>query len=109
MAETYKNVAVALGNSADTAVYTCPSATTAIVIHCQVANVDGTNASDLNMDLYDSSATTASALAHTISVPADTAINPIGGKLVLEASDELRAWAGASSDLELTLSILQIT
>ena len=109
MAETFKNVAIALGDTADAAAYTCPASTTAIVIHCQVANVDGTNTANVNIDLYDSSTTTAAALAHTISVPADTALNPVGGKLVLEASDEVRAWASATGDLELTLGILEIT
>ena len=107
MAETFKAVNVALGNSADAVVYTCPASTTAIVIHCQVANVDGTNAADLNIDHNDGSTT--AALVSTLSVPADSAVNPIGGKLVLEAADTLRAWAGAASDLELTLSVLEIT
>ena len=107
MAETFKAVNVALGNSADAVVYTCPGSTTAIVIHCQVANVDGTNAADLNIDHNDGSTT--AALVSTLSVPADSAVNPIGGKLVLEDGDELRAWAGAASDLEMTLSILEIT
>ena len=107
MAETIKAVNVALGNSADAVVYTCPGSTTAIVIHCQVANVDGTNAADLNIDHNDGSTT--AALVSTLSVPADSAVNPIGGKLVLEAADTLRAWAGAASDLELTLSVLEIT
>ena len=107
MAETFQAVNVALGNSADAVVYTCPASTTAIVIHCQVANVDGTNAADLNIDHNDGSTT--AALVSTLSVPADSAVNPIGGKLVLEAADTLRAWAGAASDLELTLSVLEIT
>jgi len=107
MAETFQTVNVALGNTADAVVYTCPSATTAIVIHCQVANVDGTNAADLNIDMNDGSVV--AALVSTLSVSADTAVHPIGGKLVLEAADELRAWAGAASDLEMTLSILEIT
>jgi hypothetical protein len=107
MAETFKAVNVALGNSADAVVYTCPGSTTAIVIHCQVANVDGTNAADLNIDHNDGSTT--AALVSTLSVPADSAVNPIGGKLVLEEADTLRAWAGAASDLELTLSVLEIT
>ena len=107
MAETFKAVNVALGNSADAVVYTCPGSTTAIVIHCQVANVDGTNAADLNIDHNEGSTT--AALVSTLSVPADSAVNPIGGKLVLEAADTLRAWAGAASDLELTLSVLEIT
>ena len=107
MAETFKAVNVALGNSADAVVYTCPGSTTAIVIHCQVANVDGTNAADLNIDHNDGSTT--AALVSTLSVPADSAVNPLGGKLVLDAADTLRAWAGAASDLELTLSVLEIT
>ena len=107
MAETFQAVNVALGNSADAVVYTCPASTTAIVIHCQVANVDGTNAADLNIDHNDGS--TVAALVSTLSVPADSAVNPIGGKLVLEENDQLRAWAGAASDLEMTLSVLEIT
>ena len=109
MAETFVNKTVALGNTPDTSVYSPASGTTAIVIHCQVANVDGTSAADLNMDLYDTSATTAAAIVSTLSVPADSAVNPVGGKLVLEATDELRAWASATGDLELTLGILEIT
>ena len=107
MAETFQAVNVTLGDTADAVVYTCPAATTAIVIHCQVANVDGTNAADLNIDMNDGSVV--AALVSTLSVPADSAVNPIGGKLVLEAADELRAWAGAASDLEMTLSLLEIT
>lgn len=109
MAETFKNVVADLGTTADTAVYTAGAGVTAIIIHCQVANVDGTNAADLNMTLYDSSTTADAAITSTVSVPADSALNPVGGKLVLEESDELRAWAGAASDLELTLGILEIT
>ena len=109
MAETFKSINADLGTTADTAIYTCQPNTTAIVILCQVANVDGSDSADLYMDYYDSSATSAKAIAHTVAVPGDTAINPIGGKLVLEASDELRAWASAASDLEIVVSILEIT
>ena len=109
MAETFKSVNADLGTSANTSIYQCPSSTTAIVILCQVANVDGTNAATVNVDYYDSSATQAKALAHTISVPADASFNPIGGKLVLEAGDQLRAWASAASDLEIVVSVLEIT
>lgn len=107
MAEVFQTVNVALGNSADAVVYTCPGSTTAIVIHCQVANVDGSSDADVNIDMNDGSVV--AALASTITVPAKSAINPIGGKLVLEAADELRAWASASGDLEMTLSLLEIT
>jgi|TARA_B100001939_G_scaffold235392_1_gene202901 hypothetical protein len=109
LAETFKNVVADLGTTATTAVYTCPSATTAIVIHCQVANVDGTNDADLSMALFDNSATADAAIVSTLLVPADGAVNPIGGKLVLEASDQLRASANATGDLEITIGVLEIT
>ena len=35
--------------------------------------------------------------------------NPIGGKLVLEASDELRAWAVVADDLEIVISVVEIS
>ena len=107
MAEAFQTVTLALGNVADAVAYTCPGSTTAIIIHCQVANVDGTNAADLSMDINDGS--TVAALVSTLSVPADSAVNPIGGKAVLEAGDELRAWASATGDLEMTLGICEIT
>ena len=109
MAETFKSINADLGTSADTVIYTCPSSTTAIVILCQVANVDGSNAADLYMDYYDSSATQAKALAHTVAVPGDTALNPIGGKLVLEPNDEFRAWASSANDLEIVISYIEIS
>ena len=107
MAEAFQTVTVALGNSADAVVYTCPGSTTAIIIHCQVANVDGTNSADLNVDINDGSVV--AALVSTLPVPANSAVNPIGGKAVLEAADQLRAWASATGDLELTLGILEIS
>ena len=106
MAEAFKTVNVALGNSADAVVYTA-SGNTSIVIHCQVANVDGTNSADVNIDHNDGS--TVAALVSALTVPAKSAVNPIGGKLVLEDGDQLRAWASAAGDLEMTVGILQIT
>lgn len=112
MAEAFKNVVADLGTTSDdgvsNGVYTA-TGVTAIVIHCQVANIDGTNAADLNVDLHDTSASAAKAVVSTLSVPADSAVNPIGGKLVLEDGDTLRAWASAAGDLEITLGILEIS
>jgi len=113
MAETFVNKVAALTTTSDdgasNGIYTAGSGVTAIIIHCQVANVDGTNAADLSIDLHDTSASSAKALVSTLSVPADTAVNPIGGKLVLETGDTLRAFASAASDLEITLGILEIS
>ena len=109
MAEDFFTVNASLGTTADTSVLTNSGSGKYIVILCQVANVDGANSSDLFMDVYDSSATSAKAIAHEIAVPADTSYNPIGGKLVLESGDQLRAWASAVDDLEINISYLEIT
>ena len=110
MAETFKSVNADLGTSADTSIYQCPSSTTAIVILCQVANVDGSNNADVYVDYYDSSTTTAKALAHTVTVPADTSLNPIGGKLVLKDWRSIKKLKfSAASDLEIVVSVLEIS
>ena len=109
MAESYKSVNADLSTTADTSVYQCPSATTAVVLLSQIANVDGASSVDIYVDYYDSSTTTAKALAHTVAVPADSSLDPIGGKLVLEAGDQIRAWASAASDAEIVVSVVEIT
>ncbi len=109
MAETFHSINAALGTTADTAVHTNSTSNKQIIILCQVANIDGSNSADLYLDFYDQSATSAKALASTVAVPADAAINPIGGKLVLEPNDELRAWASAAGDLEIVISYIEIS
>ena len=109
MAETFHSLNAALGTTADTVVHTNSTSNKQIIILCQVANVDESNAADLYMDFYDNSATSAKALAWQISVPSDSSFNPIGGKLVLEPNDAIRAWAGAASDLEIVISYIEIS
>ena len=114
MAETFKAVNVALGSSADAVVYTCPGSTTAIVIHCQVANVDGTNAADVTVSVtkanftpdgvsnFDTSGTFH--LAKTVSVPADATLVVLDTPIYMMESDVLKGGANASGDLELFVS-----
>lgn len=109
MAETFHSINAALGTTQDTAVHTNSTSNKQIIILCQVANIDGSNSADVNIDYYDSSATSAKALTSTVAVPGDTSINPIGGKLVLEPNDELRAWASAAGDLEIVISYIEIS
>ena len=109
MAETFHSINAALGNTADAVIHTNSTSNKQIIILCQVANVHGTNSADVNIDYYDSDATSAKALASTVAVPADAAINPIGGKLVLEPNDEFRAWASSANDLEIVISYIEIS
>ncbi len=109
MAETFKNFKLALGTSSATA-YTCPASTTAIVLLCQVANVDGTNEADATVTWTDSSDSDAStALVSTVPVPAGSALGVLSGKLVLEAGDAIKGLASAASDLVLTGSVVEMS
>ena len=108
MAETFVNAKAVLSDSATT-IYTCPAATKAIVIGCQVANIDAA-AVDLQIwwtDDSDSDAITH--LGYDISIPPSAVYEPISGKLVLEAGDVLKGLGSVASDLEATVSILELS
>ena len=109
MAEAFKNFKLALGTDSATA-YTCPSATTSIVLLLQVSNTDGTNEADASVSWTDSSESGAStALVSTVPVPAGSALGELSGKLVLEAGDTIAGLASAASDLVLTGSVVEMS
>lgn len=108
MAQTFKNARAVLADTATT-VYTCPAGTTAIVIGCQVANVD---AAAVDLQFWWTDASNADAitnLGYNVSVPATSAYEPINGKLVLEAGDTVKGLGSVASDLEATVSILELS
>jgi hypothetical protein len=72
------------------------------------ANVDGTNAADISVSIYDG--TTDRYLAKTISIPAD-ATQILSAKdtyFYLEEGDSLRALASVNGDLELVIGYEEI-
>lgn len=108
MAETFVNAKAVLADSATT-IYTCPAATKAIIIGCQVTNL---SVSTQSLDFYwtDSSDTNiATYLANSIGVPTQSSYEPIGGKLVLEAGDTLFGVSSTASELEATVSVLELS
>lgn len=112
MAETFNNASVKLTTTSVTDIYQAPTgnaADRAIVLSCLVANVDGTNAADITLTVTDSSNTVLSTLASTITVPADASLEVIANKVILKQSQKIRATASVASDLEITLSALEIT
>lgn len=72
-----------------------------------VSNVDGTNAADVNVDIYRSS--TAYHIAKTVSVPADATLDVISKSIYLEEGDSLRLTASVNSDLEAVCSYEEIS
>lgn len=109
MALTYKNARQEVGTAYAT-IYTCPAATTALVLTCQAANVDGAASADVSAQWLDSSAAdVATRLVELLTVSPKSAVNLLGGPITLEAGDALQAKASAAGDIEITLAISEIT
>ena len=79
----------------------------------QVANVDGSNACDVTVDVHSaaSGGGTAYSLASTISVPADASLVVLDKNtaLYLEENTSITATAGTASDLEVLVSYEEIS
>lgn len=112
------NVATIVGK---TAVLAATTSATAIVTNgaasgkvlkintLNIANVNGTSAADITIDLYRS--TTAYRLLYTVSVPADATLVAISKdtSIYLEEGDSLRLTASANSYLEGVCSYEEIS
>ena len=112
MAETFNNQSTKLTSTSGTYVYQSPNASgnRAIVLSCLVANVDGSSTATLTLYITSSSSSTAlSHICKTIAVPADASIELIPNKVVLTQGQKLRAVAGTANDLDVTVSVLEIT
>jgi hypothetical protein len=79
----------------------------------QIANVDGTNACDVTVDLHseDDGGGTAYSLVSTISVPADASLVVVdkGTSIYLEEDRSITATAGTAGDLEVIVSYEEIS
>ena len=96
------SLAAALSNSADSGQVLKINS-----VYC--ANVDGANAADIDLTIYNG--TTDFYLAKTIVVPADATqlLVTREGYIYLEEGDSLRAKASAVSDLELVIGYEEIS
>jgi len=78
-----------------------------------VANVDGTNAADVTLDINTlaSGSGTSYALANTIAVPADATLSIIDktNSFYLEEDKSILGGANANSDLEIVISYEEIS
>ena len=107
MANTFKNGRAAATASLAT-VYTVPSSTTAIVLLAQATNV-GSGAQAVTFCWYDASGSVKTELVKLLSVPEKAAVGLIAGKLVLETGDYMQIQSTASSIIEFSFSVLEIT
>jgi hypothetical protein len=106
---TGKTARYAVGSGLAAAISGVPSGSVYKINSIFCANVDGTNAADISVSIYDGS--TDFYLAKTIAVPAD-ATQIISSKetyFYLEEGDSIRAVANAASDLELVIGYEDIS
>lgn len=112
MAEAFNRNSVALSTTSITDIYQAPNVAAtdrAILMSCLAANVNGTAAVDLSIEIADSSNTRIARIASTVSVPADASLEVVANKLVLKRGEKLRATASSANYLEITVSALEIT
>jgi hypothetical protein len=95
------DVTTAIGN-----VYTCPSGYSAVVLLAQVSNLTG-NTITVSGNIYKEIGNSSVSLVQDASLPANDAINLVGGRLILEAGDSFAVGASANSASQLTLSVLE--
>lgn len=102
---TGKTAVVAVLTSPTTLISNAAGSNTVLKVNLlQLSNVNGTSAADVTVDIYRSS--TAFRLGYTISLPADAALQVIGGKapVYLEEGDTLRVTASVAGYVEAVAS-----
>jgi hypothetical protein len=106
MASAYKNIAKLVGSTGDVTIYTCPSATEAVVKNIQLYNShSGTIV--VYPKITDSSASVTVTLEkNSIGTLADTSLT---GPFVLEASDTLLLNCDTASKIYVFASVLELS
>jgi hypothetical protein len=105
---TGKTAVQAVGTSATAIVTNAGSSGKVFKVNAlYVANVDGSAAADITVDLFRSS--TAYPIASTISVPADATLDIVSKAIYLEEGDSLRCTASAAGDLTAVCSYEEIS
>ncbi len=107
MAHNYKNAKVDLTATTVTTLYTCPTATTAIVKSILVSEDSG-NADTITVTLTNSASAVFS-LFKTKAVSANTTVELLTAPLVVEESEVLKVTAATANRLHVTASFLEVS
>jgi hypothetical protein len=112
---TGKTTYAALGVTLTTVLLANPASSGKVfkINSIMIANVDGSSAADVTVDINTAAAGsgTSYALAHTISVPADATLNLIdkNSSFYLEEDKSILGGASAAGDLEIIISYEEIS
>ena len=103
-----KNAAGAITTSRASAV-DVPAEKVAKINTILIANIDGTNAADVTIEVSIDNGSNYVAIAKTISVPADATLSFLENPIYLDETDLLAVTASAASDLTYFVSYEEIT
>jgi hypothetical protein len=103
-----KNAAGAITTSRASAV-DVPAEKVAKINTILIANIDGTNAADVTIEVSIDDGSSYVAIAKTISVPADATLSFLENPIYLDETDILAVTASAASDLTYFVSYEEIT
>ena len=108
MANTFISAASGSTTTIQT-LYTCPSATTAVVHAVYLSNVDGANDATINLSVSGSANfQDRRFILKTVDVPADSTV-VIEKPINLGVGDKLESQASANEDVDVFASILEMT
>jgi hypothetical protein len=109
MANVFKNSKLAnVSNSSPGTAYTCPAATTAIILSVLIANKNAAARTVTLTWTDDSDSDASTTVLNETDIPGDSTLYS-ESKIVLEAGDILKALASAASSLDVTVNVMQIT
>ena len=103
-----KNAAGAITTSRASAV-DVPAEKVAKINTILIANIDGTNAADVTIEVSIDNGSNYVAIGKTISVPADATLSFLENPIYLDETDILAVTASANSDLSYFVSYEEIT
>ena len=103
-----RNSMGALGNTSRTTMIDVPAESCAKVNTILIANIDGSNAADVTIEVSNDNGSTYYKLASTISVPADSTLSFLENPIYLDETDLLAVTAGAANDLSFFCSFEEI-
>ena len=107
MANQYKNAKVDLTAATATTLYTCPTATTAIIKSILVSEDSG-NADTITVTITDSASAVFSVFK-TKAVGANTTVELLTAPLVIEESEIVKVTAATANRLHVVASLLEVS
>ena len=105
---TPKNAMGTLGDTNRTTMIDVPAETAVRIDTILLANIDGTNAADVTVEIRHVNGTTYYKIASTISVPADSTLDLINRPIYLDETDLIAVTAGAASDIAYHVSYVEM-